>query len=213
MHTGIKKVFVVGGDSQVREMFAVRGWGRADSVGAAHLICFTGGADVGPRLYDHPLHSTTWPDDSRDLKEMAIFEAGKNINVPMVGICRGAQFLNVMNGGKMYQDVSDHTRPHMLKIGAPNDPNAPEIYVTSTHHQMMMPSEEGKVRATGPACDASWWSDKQERWVQTKLEHGIEVVEYENTICFQPHPEMHQNNPSFQPMRQYFFGLIKGLMM
>jgi gamma-glutamyl-gamma-aminobutyrate hydrolase PuuD len=50
----------------------------------------------------------------------------------MFGICRGMQFLHAMNGGKLYQDVSNHCRDHQII-----DVGSGEILTTSSmHHQM-----------------------------------------------------------------------------
>ena len=206
-----RSVYVVGGNTDVKSMFGSRGWDFAYNVGAADLVCFTGGPDVSPTLYDHPCHSTTFCSEERDKQEIAIFEAAMGKDTPMVGICRGGQFLNVMNGGKMYQDVTGHTTSHYMSVGNFESPDE-NIFVTSTHHQMMMPSAEGLVLATGPGCKASYWNDEAEAWAQKDLERGIEVVMYDRALCFQPHPEMYLITPTYTSMRNYFCKLISELM-
>ena len=89
MTNSIRKVFVVGGGRSVSELFTNRGWTNVSSVALADLVCFTGGADVSPALYNHPTHPTTYFDQGRDAQEMAIFEAATKKGTPMVGICRG----------------------------------------------------------------------------------------------------------------------------
>ena len=85
----MRKVFVVGGDRAVAELFTNWGWSHVHSVALADLVCFTGGADVSPQLYGHPVHPATYFDQTRDSQEMAIFEAATKKGTPMVGICRG----------------------------------------------------------------------------------------------------------------------------
>ena len=211
MKQEMRKVFVVGGDHSVTTLFTTRGWANVNNVGAADLVCFTGGADVHPSLYDHNKHHSTFTDPVRDAREQAIFEACVGSSTPMVGICRGGQFLNVMNGGKMYQDVTNHTMSHKLKIGSPTMPDE-IILVTSTHHQMMMPHKDGRVLATGTASQVIFWSDEEEKWRDKWLEYGIEVVLYDGSLCFQPHPEFAQGREEFEPMRKYFFECINRLM-
>ena len=211
MSTEMRKVFVVGGDMSTTNLFTTRGWANVSNVSSADLVCFTGGADVSPDLYDHPKHYTTWSDPSRDAREMAIFEAASGKGTPMVGICRGGQFLNVMNGGKMYQDVSGHTMSHKMKIGNPEVPDD-IILVTSTHHQMMMPAIGAKLLAVGSPSTVNYWDDEKECWEEKMLSHGIEVLQYGKSLCFQPHPEMRMDSAEFDPMRKYFFACINSLM-
>jgi len=54
----------------------------------------------------------------------------------MVGICRGSQFLTVMSGGRLFQDVSGHAimGTHLIKFK-----DGSSLGITSTHHQMMNP--------------------------------------------------------------------------
>jgi len=66
-------------------------------------VVFTGGADVSPFMYGEKKLSVTCNDEHRDEQEKLFFE--RYTKVPKVGICRGGQFLNVMNGGKMWQHV------------------------------------------------------------------------------------------------------------
>ena len=67
------------------------------------LVVFTGGADVDPSLYRETMEVRTHSDLARDLFEKMFYKACRTYVVPMVGICRGAQFLTVMNGGKLKQ--------------------------------------------------------------------------------------------------------------
>lgn len=211
MQTTQRKVFVVGGDRSTVSLFTSRGYANVSNAGSADLICFTGGADVSPSLYEHPRHQFTYSDWQRDEREMAIFEAAIAKGTPMVGICRGGQFLNVMHGGKMYQDVTGHTMHHDLFVGKDNEHLEAVFKVTSTHHQMMMPHESGEILARGTASDVTYYDDGTECWVTQRLEHGIEVVKYNKCICFQPHPEMRMESPEYEEMRKYFFKLIDQL--
>ena len=68
---------------------------------------FTGGPDIDPHLYDikrYDLHEE--PSGMRDRFEKALFEAVIKTDKPILGICRGLQFINVMCGGTLYQDIA-----------------------------------------------------------------------------------------------------------
>lgn len=204
------KVFVVGGDMSVTNLFHSEGWVCVNNVFDSDLVCFTGGADVGPQLYGHPRHTSTFVHDPHDQTEMAIFAESMERSTPMVGICRGGQFLNVMNGGKMYQDVTGHTQSHFMHIV--DKKGLRSIQVTSTHHQMMMPSREGVVLGTGPASTVTFWNEEKMDWDKKLLPEGVEVVRYKMALCFQPHPEFSIHNLGFRDMREYFFSQIEELM-
>lgn len=67
---------------------------------------FTGGEDVSPALYNEESSPACGPSSPlRDAHETALFELARERDLPMFGICRGLQFLNVMLGGTLYQDI------------------------------------------------------------------------------------------------------------
>jgi gamma-glutamyl-gamma-aminobutyrate hydrolase PuuD len=102
----------------------------------ADIVLFTGGEDVDPSLYGCEKHPTTYSNIQRDLEEKAIFEQVKPHQL-CLGICRGSQFLCVMNGGLLVQNVRGHATFGTHQIGTPYDFQTYEI--TSTHHQMQYP--------------------------------------------------------------------------
>lgn len=199
------KVYIVGADSLTERMFISRGWDTVDTLGNADLVCFLGGEDVTPSLYDAPNYAShcNW---MRDVEEMAIWGEVRELNLPSVGICRGGQFLNVMNGGKMYQDVDGHCRGnHELIIRGDISEEDLIFEVTSTHHQMMIPWDGGVV--VGTADEASRILDTE--GVYRFSDHvDTEIVWYAETrsLCFQPHPEY---NGAKDDTEGLFFDLIK----
>lgn len=70
-------------------------------------LVFSGGLDVNPHLYEKDPDPETRYDDGRDEHEMAWARLGWDHNIPMLGICRGAQLLNVSRGGDLHQVVDE----------------------------------------------------------------------------------------------------------
>jgi putative glutamine amidotransferase len=68
-------------------------------------VLLTGGEDVDPAHYGEDQHPTTKPDPARDEYEMVLARLALERNVPLLGICRGAQLLNVAAGGTLIQDL------------------------------------------------------------------------------------------------------------
>ena len=70
-------------------------------------LVFSGGEDVNPALYgennDRGLSNCC---DERDLSEMMFLKEAMALKMPIFGICRGIQSLNVALGGTLYQDIS-----------------------------------------------------------------------------------------------------------
>lgn len=70
------------------------------------MLC--GGRDVDPARYgSEPLSTTEKPDRLRDNTEDLLLAAAIEMGVPILGICRGAQMLNVHRGGTLHQHVPD----------------------------------------------------------------------------------------------------------
>ena len=69
-------------------------------------LVLSGGSDVSPISYgQHALREAWRGDRRRDLYEIACVHAALELGLPVFGICRGAQILNVAFGGTLYQDI------------------------------------------------------------------------------------------------------------
>ncbi|MGL5564846.1 MAG: gamma-glutamyl-gamma-aminobutyrate hydrolase family protein [Plesiomonas sp.] len=200
-----KKVYVVGGGMAVCQAFLNAGFKLIDTIKGADLVCFTGGEDVSPELYGEK-NVKSYVSQHRDMREMWDFQVARANGVPCVGICRGGQFLNVMSGGRMWQDVDNHGisghGTHEITCSFTGEKHN----VSSTHHQMMRPSEQGNVLAV--ANRSGYKEDDKGVHEMGPDDRDVEVVFYPhtNSLCFQPHPEF------FGPGHDcfdYFFTLIK----
>ena len=203
----MRKVFIPCYDYTVGHMFKTFGWEITTEESEADLICFTGGEDVSPTLYLHAHHHSTYSNHQRDTAECAVFHRAKEKKTPMIGICRGGQLLNVLEGGTMYQDVTNHTGSHEAII------DGEKLWVTSTHHQMMNPASNAIIIGVGVGTGASrtYWSGKDKCFITDGPKAGqldIEVLVYGTTVCFQPHPEYSNNKPEYRPLAEKFFQLI-----
>lgn len=70
-------------------------------------MILSGGHDVDPHLYGEellPKIGETWP--ARDHFDMLLLKLAEEKGIPVLGVCRGAQIINVAHGGSLYQDIS-----------------------------------------------------------------------------------------------------------
>jgi putative glutamine amidotransferase len=130
----MKKIFVVG--NALNYSSWIENHQLVDKVEEADIVLFTGGEDVDPSLYGCKKHPTTYSNLQRDLEEKAIFEQVRQDQI-CLGICRGSQFLCVMNGGLLVQNVYSHAMFGTHQLINPHTTTQYEI--TSTHHQMQYP--------------------------------------------------------------------------
>ena len=69
-------------------------------------LLLTGGADVNPRLYgEEPLPECGPIQPIRDELEYRLLDKALETDMPILGVCRGSQILNVYLGGTLYQDL------------------------------------------------------------------------------------------------------------
>jgi putative glutamine amidotransferase len=100
----------VGNDATARADVRMR-----DYVDALDGLVLQGGADVSPSSYgEQPLRPEWSGDRVRDLYELDLFWQFVIDQKPVLGICRGAQLINVAMGGTLYQDLAQ-ARPGPLR--------------------------------------------------------------------------------------------------
>ena len=69
-------------------------------------IVFSGGGDIDPHLFgEEPLPEVGKPNVRRDAQEMPLIRMAARRQMPILGICRGAQILTAALGGKLWQDI------------------------------------------------------------------------------------------------------------
>lgn len=160
-------------------------------------ILFSGGSDIDPNLYgEYPKFGLGFIEPKRDLHELKLAQKVlMDMNIPVLGICRGMQLLTVATGGKLYQDLAsqkpegiNHSVPkairhhafHPVQIETGSLLNSifqrEELNVNSFHHQAVKELGEGfKVTMTAP----------------DGIIEGMEWVEQNRfVIAVQWHPEM-----------------------
>jgi putative glutamine amidotransferase len=90
-------------------------------------LCLTGGGDIDPARYGEANIKSEDIDPARDALELALLERALERDIPVLGVCRGLQLINVRFGGSLEQHHLGHS-PKYPPAGAPvaDDPAGAE---------------------------------------------------------------------------------------
>lgn len=166
-------------------------------VGELDAIVLPGGADLDPSSYGStldaagPQSAMIDPEPARDRFELALVDGAFEHDVPILGICRGIQVLNVHGGGTLHQHVPEHSRfdvppatiIHDLVIEPGTELAAlygTSVRVNSLHHQTVDRVADGWI-------------------VSARSDDGtIEAMELpdRDVLAVQWHPEMLPTRPT-----------------
>ncbi len=138
----------------------------ADYASRLDGLLLSGGTDIDPARYGQtPITELLTPEPARDAFEMALLEGAAQTGMPVLGICRGIQTLNVHGGGTLHQHVAPHARfdrlPNYIahRVGFTEGSllaslYGPSIEVNSLHHQTVDRVADGFV-VTGRSDDGA----------------------------------------------------------
>ncbi len=185
-----------------------------DDLSRCQGLLLTGGLDMDPIFYEPGLKCYANQPEKwnrvRDRFELDLFDLAQTLKMPVLGICRGLQLINIALGGTLVLDLQaagkqnhrniygiDATHPLLLAEDSllANICAIPEGIVNSAHHQAIDQVAE-TLRVNCYSCDA--------------IIEGIEWKEKKNRsplLGVQWHPERIENkeiNPLSQNIRDWF---------
>lgn len=163
-----------------------------------------GGNDIDPAIYGGDVSASRSIDASRDAYELNVLELAEKRGVPVMGICRGAQLINVHRGGTLVSDLSNirmHTSnrgtllPRKIVSISPESKlveliGSETTRVNSLHHQAVERTGEGLVVS---AVD------------RDEIVQAIESVDGPLRVGVQWHPEY---MPQRRDQRRLFDGFV-----
>jgi putative glutamine amidotransferase len=166
-------------------------------------VCIPGGMDVDPNLYHQPNQGSDPIESEIDQLDLDVIAIALQKGIPLFGICRGLQIINVAMGGTLIQDlpsdILDHTlssknhiknRGHLISIVEHRflyDLLGNEIEVNTYHHQAIDRLADG-LTISALSSDGV-----------------IEAVEAKNLFAVQWHPERMVQKELFE----YFVNICK----
>jgi putative glutamine amidotransferase len=176
-------------------------------------LLLSGGADIDPALYGEAVAGAADLDPDRDELELAAWREAERRSLPVFGICRGLQAVNVFSGGKLLQDVPSHAgtpygkgpaHTHDLEIepasrlgrmvagaapdgvaGADADDSALQLQVNTYHHQAVA------MTGLAPGLKATAWAYSE----AGRLVEGLESRDGRWIVAVQCHPERTESTP------------------
>jgi len=173
-------------------------------------LLLPGGIDLHPSSYGEEVHPLTEVADLElDAFEITLASWAFEQDIPVLGICRGMQLINIVLGGTLIQDISNqypksiaHSHRHLPRTHLAHhiivEPGsrmetilgAREVRVNSLHHQAIKDAGKG-VRITGHAPDG--------------VPELIEVSGYRFVMAAQSHPEeIYSIEPAFKRLFSAF---------
>ena len=182
-------------------------------------LLLTGGADIDPARYGRPNQGSVNLEPDRDALEAEAYTVAVARGLPILGICRGFQAVNVFRGGTLLQHVEGHVgatwghgpaKEHALRlvpgsrlvrILSPTNPRAGATTVNSYHHQAVRPTD------LAPGLVPSAWAASPEG----DLVEGFEASEGPFLLGVQCHPERTESTPdSFERLWRFFVDACRG---
>jgi len=172
-----------------------------DVVEAFDGLVLQGGADLSPKNYgEEPLRPEWSGDHLRDRYEIELFWEFVIQNKPVLGICRGAQLINVALGGTLFQDIPTQCPGAICHVDAALfDGNRHEIELTPGARlaRLYEGSESRRVISIHHQCIDRLGNDLvvEARSPADGIIEAIRMTGESYVVGFQWHPEFHSSDP------------------
>ena len=181
----------------------------------------TGGVDVLPALFGGAAQYPHQPDEflpQRDEFERLIYAYSQEAGVPVLGICRGMQYINILEGGTVFEDNGEqinkvHKKETEDKVHGVNIDKSSLLYaltgtasglVNSAHHQAVRPDKLGSNLMVSARSDT-----------EDGIIEGLEFKDKTNKafmLGVQWHPERmkdKESNPLSQKIKEQFVKAVR----
>jgi putative glutamine amidotransferase len=171
-----------------------------DVLDALDGLILAGGRDVDPATYGAERHAAAdEPRTERDEFEIALARRAMERDIPLLGVCRGMQIMNIARGGTLVQHLPEHVgnETHRRSIGTfeGNDhpvrlaPGSLAARVTGDEHHGTLSHHHQGIEQVGDGLEVSGWSDDDE------LPEALEDRGLRFALGVQWHPEADPSSP------------------
>lgn len=177
---------------------------RTAAFAAMDGLVLSGGVDIEPARYGRENRGSVEIQQARDALEAEAWAVATQRRLPILGICRGLQAINVFSGGRLLQDVAGHAGPgwgngpartHPLRLAPgtrltrilfPTNARGGVLTVNSYHHQGV------RAEDLAPGLVAAAWASS----ASGDLIEGLEAADGRFVIGVQCHPERTESTPA-----------------
>ena len=108
-------------------------------------IVFCGGGDIDPAYWEAGRHPETQIDPARDTSEMMLMRAALDLDVPLLGVCRGMQMMAVAGGGTLHQHLPDVLGHDRHRAAPGTDPLAADASAYGRHDVVIKPGSRAQA--------------------------------------------------------------------
>lgn len=183
----------------------------AERIGEFAGVVLTGGVDIDPAIYGEEQHERVRQVDRvRDDYELRVLRAALARDLPVLGICRGHQLLNVAFGGKLLQHIEDNSHRsergtlastwHEARLTPGSRLAAIQgverLHVNSRHHQAVTPATLAPGLVVAATTDDG-------------VIEGLESPEHRFAVSVQWHPEREEMAEDGAPLFRAFVAAAK----
>lgn len=177
-----------------------------DELDAESILILWGGGDISPSLYKSKVSirgGGSEQPNQRDAIEWAMTQQAIKLQIPIIGVCRGAQMLCAAAGGKLIQHFDNHAgRNHEITTV-----EGDRLTVNSLHHQLMYPFEvDHELLAWSSTNLSQEYHDEYKVLKEIPCEPELVVFPKIRGIAVQWHPEAMSAK---SPASQYLLKTIK----
>ena len=163
-------------------------------------LVMTGGGDLNPLVVDEePIQALGETDTHRDTFDLQLLRLARDYQLPLFGICRGHQLINVAFGGSIYQDIYSQCKTELLK----HSQRMERKYASHSVHLSAYPSHLKKLCGEKTSIPVNSFhhqavSQLAPEFVETAvapdgINEGMEHIEYP-IYSVQWHPEAMASN-------------------
>jgi putative glutamine amidotransferase len=186
-----------------------------EDLAKCHGLLLSGGVDMDPKFIQpaithYPNQPAVW-NPARDQFELDLFNAAQLLKMPILGVCRGLQLVNVALGGNLLTDLEDEGKPnHRSRAGVDHVHGVQLLAgslletITAIHEGEVNSAHHQAINRVADSLVVNCFSQADE------IIEGIEWKEKENRspmICVQWHPERiinKEQNPLSKNIRDWF---------